>query len=165
MSEAISVVGSIGTDPILKSVAGDQVAEFRIGCKSRRKDGDDWVDAHTNWFTVEAWGGFARNVITSVRKGDVVVVLGRLKVDQWESGERRGTSVKIRADHIGHSMRVSPTSRERRPRDDAEQRAAEQPGASLDPMEPSPLEPQEPALAGAGGEQWGAPVIGSETPF
>ncbi|MBO1768995.1 single-stranded DNA-binding protein [Agrococcus sp. TF02-05] len=165
MSEAISVVGSIGTDPILKSVAGDQVAEFRIACKSRRKDGDDWVDAHTNWFTVEAWGGFARNVITSVRKGDVVVVLGRLKVDQWESGERRGTSVKIRADHIGHSMRVSPTSRDRRPRDDAEQRAAEQPGSSPDPMEASPPETPEPAFVGARVEHWGAPIDEPETPF
>lgn len=163
MSEAISVVGSIGTDPILKSVAGDQVAEFRIGCKSRRKDGDDWVDAHTNWFTVEAWGAFARNVITSVRKGDVVVVLGRLKVDQWESGERRGTSVKIRADHIGHSMRVSPTSRERRPRDDAEQRV-DQAGAPLD-AEPSAPEPPEPVLATGSGEQWGMPVLDPETPF
>lgn len=163
MSEAISVVGSIGTDPILKSVAGDQVAEFRIGCKSRRKDGDDWVDVHTNWFTVEAWGAFARNVITSVRKGDVVVVLGRLKVDQWESGERRGTSVKIRADHIGHSMRVSPTTRERRPRDDGEQRSDEH-GAPPEPTEPSAPESLEPALAAASGEQWGAPVLG-ETPF
>jgi single-strand DNA-binding protein len=165
MSEAISVVGSIGTDPILKSVAGDQVAEFRIGCKSRRKDGDDWVDAHTNWFTVEAWGGFARNVITSVRKGDVVVVLGRLKVDQWESGERRGTSVKIRADHIGHSMRVSPTSRERRPRDDSEQRAVEHVDLPLEPSEPSPPESPEPALAVMSGDRWRAPVAGGEIPF
>jgi len=114
MNDAITVVGALGGDPALKSVNGDRVAEFRIGCTARRKEGEEWVNGHTNWFSVEAWGGFADHVGSSLRKGDVVVVLGKLKVDQWESGDRRGTSVKIRAEHIGHSLRVGPTTRERR---------------------------------------------------
>lgn len=113
MSEAITVVGSLGGDPTLKSVNGDQVAEFRLGCRSRRKEDEIWVDGHTNWFSIEAWGGFADHVVASLRKGDVVMVLGKLKVDQWESGDKRGTSIKIRAEHIGHSLRLGPTLRQR----------------------------------------------------
>lgn len=114
MNDAITVVGRLGGDPILKSVNGDRVAEFRLGCSARRKEDDVWVDGHTNWYSVEAWGAFAEHVGTSLRKGDVVVVLGKLKIDQWESGEKRGTSVKIRADHIGHSLKLGPSTRERR---------------------------------------------------
>lgn len=99
---------------MLKSVNGDQVAEFRLACKGRRKDGEEWVDGHTNWYSVEAWGGFADHVGASLHKGDLVVVLGKLKIDQWESGDRRGTSVKIRAEHIGHSLRVGPSTRKRK---------------------------------------------------
>ncbi|WP_413319579.1 single-stranded DNA-binding protein [Agrococcus sp. 1P02AA] len=113
MNDAITVVGQLGADPTLKSINGDRVAEFRVACTSRRKDGDSWVDAHTNWYSVEAWGGFADHVGTSLQKGDLVMVLGRLKIDQWESGDKRGTSVRIRADHVGHSLKVGPTLRQR----------------------------------------------------
>lgn len=121
MNDAITVVGALGGDPALKSVNGDRVAEFRIGCTARRKEGEEWVNGHTNWFSVEAWGGFADHVGSSLRKGDVVMVLGKLKVDQWESGDKRGTSVKIRAEHIGHSLRVGPTTRARRASHDVDE--------------------------------------------
>jgi single-strand DNA-binding protein len=114
MNDAITVVGSLGADPVLKSVNGDRVAEFRLACTSRRKEGEEWVDGHTNWYSIEAWGRFAEHVAASLRKGDVVIVLGKLKVDQWESGDKRGTSVKIRAEHVGHSLRVGPSIKERR---------------------------------------------------
>lgn len=116
MNDAITVVGQLGADPTLKSINGDRVAEFRLACTSRRKDGDSWVDAHTNWYSVEAWGGFAEHVGASLQKGDLVMVLGRLKIDQWEAGEKRGTSVKIRAEHVGHSLRVGPALRQRKPK-------------------------------------------------
>ena len=77
--DVITVVGRLGGDPTLKSVRGDHVAEFRLASTSRRKDGDTWVDVHTNWFTVEAWGDFAAHVSASLRKGDLVVVLGKLR--------------------------------------------------------------------------------------
>ncbi len=114
MNDAITVVGSLAADPTLKSVNGDQVAEFRLGCTARRKEGETWVDAHTNWYGVEAWGGFADHVRASLRKGDLVIVSGKLRIDQWESGDKRGTSVRIRAEHVGHSLRVGPTTRARR---------------------------------------------------
>jgi single-strand DNA-binding protein len=114
MNDAITVVGSLAADPILKSVNGDRVAEFRVGCTARRKEGEEWVDGHTNWYAIEAWGRFAEHVSASLRRGDLVIVLGKLKIDQWESGEKRGTSVKIRAEHVGHSLRVGPSTKERR---------------------------------------------------
>ncbi|MEV7527621.1 single-stranded DNA-binding protein [Agrococcus sediminis] len=158
MNDAITVVGSLGGDPIVKTVNGDRVAEFRLASTSRRKEDEQWVDAHTNWFSVEAWGGFAEHVGSSLRKGDLVVVLGKLKVDQWESGDKRGTSVKIRAEHVGHSLRVGPVSRERRqPQPDAEHR------------EPAPADREaqapEPALVGAGADQWHAPGADADPPF
>ncbi|WP_306232227.1 single-stranded DNA-binding protein [Agrococcus beijingensis] len=158
MNDAITVVGSLGGDPALKSVNGDQVAEFRLGCTARRKEGDQWVNGHTNWYSIEAWGKIAPNVVESLRKGDVVMVLGKLKVDQWESGDKRGTSVRIRAEHIGHSLRVGPSRRERRAVDPALEHAGEAEHAL-----PSG-EPQR-ELQLAGQSDWGAPRPDDEPVF
>ena len=141
MNDAITVVGSLAADPMLKSVNGDQVAEFRLGCTARRKEGEEWVDGHTNWYGVEAWGGFADHVHASLRRGDVVVVLGKLKVDQWESGDKRGTSVKIRAEHIGHSLRVGSSTRVRRPKSTEDSGDA---GFATSPGEHEPTDPPAP---------------------
>lgn len=165
--DVITVVGRLGGDPTLKPVHGDRVAEFRLASTSRRKDGDTWVDVHTNWFSVEAWGDFAAHVVASLRKGDLVVVLGRLKVEDWESGERRGTSVKLRADHIGPTLRAGAVTRDRR---------APQADAPAPPPPPEPAEPAwataesveaspEPVLQGASREAWTAPLAEGDPPF
>lgn len=112
-NDAITVVGRLAGDPALKSVNGDRVAEFRVACSVRRKEGDAWIDAHTNWFGVEAWGAFADHVVASLRQGDLVIVTGKLRIEQWESGEKRGTSVKIRAEHVGHSLRFAASMKDR----------------------------------------------------
>lgn len=155
--DVITVVGRLGGDPTLKSVRGDRVAEFRLGSTPRRKEGETWVDGATNWYSVEAWGEFAQHVVASLRRGDLVVVLGRLKVEQWESGERRGTSVKIRADHIGHTLRTGAVAKDRRePAPAAEQRA---------PVTPEPDAGREPVAAMSGQDAWTAPLSEPEPPF
>jgi single-strand DNA-binding protein len=40
----------------------------------------------------------------SVSKGDRIAVQGKLRVRDWDNGERAGTSVEIEADSIGHDL-------------------------------------------------------------
>ena len=159
--DVITVVGRLGADPTLKSVRGDRVAELRVASTARRKEGDEYVDGHTNWYAVEAWGDFAQHVATSLRKGDLVVVLGRLKVEQWESGERRGTSVKIRADHIGPTLRTGAVAKDRRAAPDPVPSAGEPEPAH----EPEPHREAEPVLQAVGQDAWTAPLVEPDPPF
>jgi single-strand DNA-binding protein len=64
-----------------------------------------WVDGRTEWFTVKAWRGAARNVAESLRKGDPVLVHGRLSTDEWSTaeGEPR-TSLVLDAIAIGPDL-------------------------------------------------------------
>lgn len=176
--DVITVVGRLGGDPTLKSVRGDRVAEFRLASKARRKVDETWVDTHTNWFSVEAWGDFAAHVAASLRRGDLVVVVGKLKIEDWESGERRGTSVKIRADHIGPTLRTGAVTKDRRS-GAAEERPA--PQLEHEPAEPewaastAAAEPAwatstagaepAPVLQGATHETWSAPLAEPDPPF
>jgi single-strand DNA-binding protein len=40
----------------------------------------------------------------SISKGDRILVMGRLRVRDWDNGERAGTSVEIEAESIGHDL-------------------------------------------------------------
>ena len=101
----ITIVGNVATEPQLK-IVGDDIprCSFRLASSTRRREGDEWVDGPTSWYTVTAWRWLAENVSLSVFKGDPVVVTGRLQVREWSTDERSGTSVEIDAATIGHDM-------------------------------------------------------------
>jgi single-strand DNA-binding protein len=46
----------------------------------------------------------AINAAASIEKGQRVVVTGRLKIRDWENGDRTGTTIEIEADAIGHDL-------------------------------------------------------------
>ncbi|MDF0515131.1 single-stranded DNA-binding protein [Agromyces sp. H3Y2-19a] len=107
MTDSITVTGIVGTDPIQK-VTGDGlvITTFRLASTRRYFDRakGTWENAETNWFSVSAFRQLARNASLSVRKGQHVIVQGRLRVRAWETGTKSGKSVEIDADSIGHDM-------------------------------------------------------------
>ncbi|MFC5338099.1 single-stranded DNA-binding protein [Leucobacter denitrificans] len=108
MSQHISAVGQIATEPKLYTPSGGvQFCTFRLASTERRFDAQrkEWVDGDTNWFTVNSFRSLAVNASASFSKGDRVVVTGRLRVRQWETDEKKGNSVEIDVDGIGHDVR------------------------------------------------------------
>ncbi|MGM7667067.1 single-stranded DNA-binding protein [Microbacterium sp. A93] len=107
MSEHITVRGFVATDPTTRTTgSGLAVGNFRLASTDRRFDREQqaWVDGATNWFTVNMFRQLSTNAAASLSKGQPVLVTGRLKVRQWQSEERSGTSVEIEAETIGHDL-------------------------------------------------------------
>jgi single-strand DNA-binding protein len=107
MSDTITIVGTVGTDPDHKRAVGDlPITNFRLASSQRRFDAgaNAWVETATNWYKVSAFRGLAEHAFQSLRKGDRVIVTGRLRVREWESGEKKGTAIEIDADAIGHDL-------------------------------------------------------------
>jgi single-strand DNA-binding protein len=46
----------------------------------------------------------AINSAGSVSKGERVLVTGKLRVRDWDNGERAGTSVEVEAEALGHDL-------------------------------------------------------------
>ena len=108
MTDTITLTGTIATDPrTVTTEAGLDIASFRLASTIRRYDRttDTWSDGETNWYTVTAFRAIAGNVAASVKKGDRVLVTGRLRVRPWQNGDRSGTTVEIDADALGHDLR------------------------------------------------------------
>lgn len=107
MSETVSVAGLIATTPRYIVTADNlPIVSFRLASSTRRFDRatNRWVDGETNWYTVTAFNALATNANSSLSKGDRIMLTGKLRVRDWDNGERTGTSVEIEADAMGHDL-------------------------------------------------------------
>lgn len=107
MSDTITITGNVATAPEFKrSGTGLPITTFRVASSQRRFDRatGTWVETNTNWYQVSAFRGLAEHAHASLRKGDRVIVAGRLRVRQWDTGVKQGTSVDIEAESVGHDL-------------------------------------------------------------
>lgn len=108
MNDTVTILGRVGADPNRSATtSGDSIVKFRVASPQRRYDSksQSWIETGTNWYTVSAFRQLADHAKTSLRQGDGVIVTGRLKRREWESGGRKGMSADIDAEAIGHDLR------------------------------------------------------------
>jgi single-strand DNA-binding protein len=100
--------GYVATDPTFKKLSdGTSNAKLRVAYTPRRRSRatGEWGDGPTTFVTVECWRALADNVAVCLRKGEPVIVRGRLQVRPYESPP--GTprfSVEVDASAIGHDL-------------------------------------------------------------
>ncbi|MFJ3028664.1 single-stranded DNA-binding protein [Curtobacterium sp. NPDC087080] len=107
MNDTITVCGIVATEPRhLVTDTGIAITSLRLASPSRRWDRStsSWTNGPTNWYTVTAFRSLAANVHKSMKKGDRILVTGRVRIRAWERDGRGGTSVEIDADGIGHDL-------------------------------------------------------------
>lgn len=107
MSDTLTVTGLIATTPRhIVTAEGLPITSFRLASSQRRYDKatEKWLDASTNWYTVTAFRALAVNSMESLNKGDRIVVVGRLKIRDWQNDDRTGTNVEIEAETLGHDL-------------------------------------------------------------
>ena len=148
MSETITVTGIVATDPrVVRTAESLEITSFRLGSSQRRfnKTSGSWEYAESNWYTVTAFRRLARNAAASLRRGDRVVVSGRLRVADWKNETKSGTNVEIDADSLGHDLNWGTSTFVRSPKPEV--------GDSAHPRaesgSPSSAEPAKDAFPGA----------------
>jgi single-strand DNA-binding protein len=107
MTEQITITGLVATTPRhLVTQDALPITSFRLASSQRRFDRNQnrWVDGETNWYTITAFKQLAINSAGSVNKGDRLVITGKLRIRDWDNGERAGTSVEVEADSMGHDL-------------------------------------------------------------
>jgi single-strand DNA-binding protein len=107
MTDLITVTGVVGSDPRhTVTNQGLAITSFRLASTRRYFDRakGSWEDGETNWFTVATFRNLAVNAARSLRKGERVVVRGRLRLRAWDTGEKSGLAVEIEADAVGHDL-------------------------------------------------------------
>jgi single-strand DNA-binding protein len=125
----VTLAGYVAREPVYTTV-NDTIPKVivRVAWNNRYPDRvtGEWRDGRTSFATVNCWRKMADNAVISLRKGQPVVVSGRLQVREYEDKEgKRRTAVDIEADAIGHDLNrgVTHFQRLRPPQDGAEAQA------------------------------------------
>jgi single-strand DNA-binding protein len=106
-STTVTMVGNLASEPDIRTVGpGVQVANFRLAASDRRFDQEtgQWVDTNAVFLKVSCWRTMAHNVIASLRKGDPVVVFGRLQSYSYVRDDQQRTSFELDAYAIGPNL-------------------------------------------------------------
>ncbi|MGD1223923.1 single-stranded DNA-binding protein [Streptomyces krungchingensis] len=137
----VCVVGNVATQPVYREAPTGASARFRLAVTSRYWDREknQWVDGHTNFFTVWAKKSLATNVGASVSVGDPVLVQGRLKVRTETRDGQSWTSADVEATAIGHDLSRGTSAFRRPPKGDTGPASPPRPEPSWEtPPPPSP---------------------------
>jgi single-strand DNA-binding protein len=103
----VSMTGYVATQPKYRMIGnGASVVSMRVAWTPRYIDRGtgEWVDGNTSYLTVSCWRKLAENVAMCLRKGDPVVVKGRLSVRAYEKDGMPRTEVDVDASSVGHDL-------------------------------------------------------------
>ncbi len=144
-----SAIGTVVTD-VRHTItpAGISVARFRMVSQPRRFDSvaGSFIDLEASFLSVSAWRAMAEHVALSIRKGDPILVIGRLRVREWEQDGRTRTSVEIDARSVGHDLARGSSRFARRVRPASDGDGARPRGSSSAELEVAQVpEPTSPA--------------------
>lgn len=82
-------------------------ASIRVGVTPRKlnKETGEWQDGEPSYYTVKCWRKLAENVHGCLRKGDMVLVRGKVSTRSWIDDQQRvRTEWQIEADSVGHDL-------------------------------------------------------------
>ncbi len=106
----IDLAGNLASDPTIRFTPnGHQVVDLRVATSRRYQVGEEWHDGETLWFDVACWKQLAANVAESLKKGDKVIVSGRLTQRSWtrEDGSI-GSTLVVDATNVGVDLARNP---------------------------------------------------------
>jgi single-strand DNA-binding protein len=156
----VCIVGYLAQEPKFKKVTGDiSFAKLRIAYTARRQNREtgEWADGATTFVNVQCWRKLADNVTVCLRKGEPVLVMGRLRIRSYEDGEGKSRiAVEIEATSVGHDMNRGVAHFFRASR--AAGRTAAEAAAAAEPDSDDAAEPGELMAAVAGADS----VAGSD---
>ena len=113
----VTLSGWLGGDVTIRQAGGVPVAHFRVASTPRRyvRKTDTWEDGDTQWYSVSAWRALAENCEQSLRRGDPVVVHGRLSASVWTNKSGlEVTTFEVDAAFVGHDLNRGTSRFERR---------------------------------------------------
>ena len=128
MEANLTITGNVGGDVTFHSFEGGQSAAFNLACTPRTFRDGDWRDGETTWVRVYCWRALALHVRDSVRKGDPLLVTGRLRTDRWtnDQGQAR-EKLTVEAITVGHDLRLGDAAFRRATRTPEERPTLESP--------------------------------------
>jgi len=108
----ITAIGNLTFDPDFQVTAnGISRCRLRIACNERKKQDGEWVDGEPTFLDVTLWRGLAEAAGDNFKKGQSIMVTGKLKVRNYEDKNgKKATAVEIEATDIAAVVKPSKSA-------------------------------------------------------
>lgn len=127
------LIGHVGGDPEVKTLAGDRkVAAFSLATSEKWKDKNTGeAKEHTDWHRVVVWGELAAIVEKYVKKGSRIYVAGAVKTRKWEdaAGAARYTTETVLSGFDARMLLLDRAGRDAGPKSESDYGAQQEPGS------------------------------------
>ena len=101
MSFPVTFKARLGADPEMTTGSnGSAVTRMRVVTNGRRMVDGDWQDTDTSWWQVTAFGRQAEGAAEQLRKGDLVLIQGKVKQREWEKDGVKRVTAEVTADEV-----------------------------------------------------------------
>jgi len=104
----VTLCGYVAKEPMFKTFGnGTSFAKFRMAFTDRRRDRQtgEWSDGGTTFLAVKCFRRLAENVAGSLRKGEPVMVSGRMYTHEYTSADgQKRSELQVDASSIGHDL-------------------------------------------------------------
>jgi single-strand DNA-binding protein len=104
MPTLVTIVGNLVKDPEEKNFGDNKnVTRVRVACTDRVPDGSGgWKDGDTAYYNVSAWRNLGKHVASTLKKGDRVMVQGRIKYSEFKKSDGTNShAYEIEANDVG----------------------------------------------------------------
>ena len=124
---SVMMVGRLTRDPELKVLqGGSAVANLSLAINERyKKRGEKEFTEDTTFVPIEAWGKLAERCSAAFEKADLVLVVGKLKMDTWEKDGKKYSKLRVSAREI-EKIEAQPAADRGNPSGDQGEREREQ---------------------------------------
>ena len=107
MSFPVTFKARLGADPEMTTGSnGSAVTRMRVVTNGRRMVDGDWQDTDTSWWQVTAFGRSAEAAAEQLRKGDLVLIQGKVKQREWEKDGIKRTTAEVTADEVAKVCKI-----------------------------------------------------------
>ena len=107
MPAVTTIVGNLVRDPEEKTFGEDKnVTNIRVACTDRMPNGKGgWKDGDTAFYNVSAWRSLGKYMASSLKKGDKVIVQGKIKYHEFKKNDgTNGHAYEIEASDVGIAL-------------------------------------------------------------
>jgi single-strand DNA-binding protein len=110
LNTVVMFTGNVVRDPELRQTTAGRVTSITVAATERRRDpaSQTYADGVTTYYKVTCWKTLGDRVAETLRKGDPVIVCGRLTMQTFEKRDgTTGYSLDVNADALGPDLRLA----------------------------------------------------------
>jgi single-strand DNA-binding protein len=97
LTAVVTISGNLGRDPEVRNEGKITTLAVAVN-NTGKKDAEGKYCSE--WYKVDIWGKQAENAAEWLKKGNQVTVIGKLKMDTYESQGTMKTTPHVSADHV-----------------------------------------------------------------